>query len=107
MNLLQLAPDMPPGVVRLPANGTTVTAEALRHELAAAIDNGAAFVVDGSAVQTIGQAVLQILVAARRAAVAAERSLTIIDPSDALRACAEACCLAEAIGLAAGKAPAL
>jgi anti-anti-sigma regulatory factor len=91
----------------LPANGTTVTAEALRNDLVYAAQAGAATLVDGSAVQTIGQAVLQLLVAAKRAATAAGQSFAVVDPSDALQSRVAACCLAEAIGLDSGKAQAL
>lgn len=107
MNSPPLAPDMASEVVRLPANGTTVTAEDLRNDLVCAAELRALVMVDGSAVQTVGQAVLQLLVAARHAAAAAGKSLVVIDASDALRARVDACCLAEAIGLDARKAPEL
>jgi anti-anti-sigma regulatory factor len=107
MNSAPPLPDQYPGIICLPANGTTVTAEALRNDLVCAAELGSETVIDGSAVQTVGQAVLQLLVAARTAAIAAGKSVVIINASDGLRARADACCLGEAIGLEAGKAQAL
>lgn len=106
MHSLLPQPDPSPGTVWLPANGTTVTAEALRNDLVCAAELGDETIIDGSAVQTVGQAVLQLLVAARTAAIAAGKSVMIVNASEAFRARVQACCLGEAIGLHAGKAPA-
>ena len=98
----QFPPEIGAEVVRLPANGMTVTAEELRNQLVFAGPSDGAIVIDGSAVQTVGQAVLQLLVAARRDASAAGRSCRIVNASVALRDAVGACRLAAAIDLEAG-----
>lgn len=107
MNLPPVLPDADRGMVRLPPNGTTVTAEELRNQLVCAAEFGTATVIDGSAVQTIGQAVLQLLVSARRGAAIENKTCDIVDASTALLTAAAACRLAGEIGLDTGKAPTL
>lgn len=107
MNSPQSLPDPSTGVVALPANGTTTAAEELRNQLVCAAELGGSTVIDGSAVQTIGQAVLQLLVAARRTAAAEGRSCIITGASAAMMVVADACCLAEELGIVTGEAQAL
>jgi len=87
------------GAIRLPAHGTTVTAEDLRIHLVLAADYRERTEVDASGVESIGQAVLQLLVAARRDAAQAGQPFAILDPSPAFVTRVTAACLADAIGL--------
>jgi anti-anti-sigma regulatory factor len=104
MNSPQPQPDPGEAIIRLPAHGTTTTAEELRNQLVCAAELGGATVIDASAVQTIGQAVLQLLVAARRSAVAEGKPCEIIGASPALLTIASANCLGQELGLDTGKA---
>ena len=112
MNSLQ-SPDSFPsgsaeaklGLVRLPANGTTVAAEELHATLVLAADRAGEIVVDASAVENVGQAVLQLLLAARAEAEARGLDFTIDHPSEPFRARVEACLLAGALGLSPAQEP--
>ncbi|MBR0550965.1 STAS domain-containing protein [Sphingomonadaceae bacterium LXI357] len=84
--------------VRLPDNGTTVSAEELRVQLVLALDTHDAVTVDAGEVESIGQAVLQLLVAARAEAQAAEKPFTIINPTPAFVERVTRCRLADAVG---------
>lgn len=85
--------------LRLPAHGTTVTAEELRVRLVLAIDLDGETVVDASDVESVGQAVLQLLVAARVEAERCGQDFSIINPSPAFVERVTQCGLADAIGL--------
>lgn len=95
-------PDVEDRTLRLPANGTTVTAEDLRVRLVLAADLDDAIEIDASAVESVGQAVLQILVAARAEATASGQEFTIANPSPAFVDRVKSCHLAAAIGLETG-----
>ena len=90
---------LPPGGVRLPANGTTVAAEELHAALVLAVNHAPAIVIDASAVEHVGQAVLQLLIATRTQAATQGIAFSIADPSPAFRARVSACALCDAIGL--------
>ncbi|MBB5710734.1 STAS domain-containing protein [Sphingomonas xinjiangensis] len=92
------------GAVRLPAHGTTVTAEDLRVGLVLAADRNDAIEVDASDVESVGQAVLQLLVAARNEASAAGQDFRIVNPSQAFVERVTSCHLAHAVGLETGDA---
>lgn len=85
--------------LKLPAHGTTVTAEDLRVRLVLASDLDGAIEIDASAVESVGQAVLQLLVAARAEADAQGQRFVIQNPSPAFVDRVIACGLAPAIGL--------
>lgn len=85
--------------LRLPANGSTVTAEDLRVRLVLASDFDGGIRVDASEVESIGQAVLQLLVAARVEAGHAVQPFAIANPSPAFVERVHACRLGEALGL--------
>jgi anti-anti-sigma regulatory factor len=104
MDQSQPLPDAEEGALRLPAHGTTVTAETLRARLLAAADVDAAFEIDASQVESIGQAVLQLLVAARAEAASGNQSFRIANPSPAFVDRVNRCRLAGAIGLDTGDA---
>lgn len=87
------------GPVRLPAHGTTVTAEDLRVRLVLAADFEGRIEIDASEVESVGQAVLQLLVAARGEAETAGQPFAIADPSRAFVERVTACRLADALGL--------
>ncbi|MET0307322.1 MAG: STAS domain-containing protein [Sphingomonas sp.] len=88
--------------LRLPAHGTTVTAEDLRVRLVLAADHDDAIEVDASQVESVGQAVLQLLVAARAEAQSAGQAFRILDPSPAFTDRVTRCQLAAAIGIETG-----
>ncbi len=88
--------------LRLPAHGTTVTADGLRARLIAAMDQDDAIEIDASQVESVGQAVLQVLVAARSEAVSAGLDLSFLNPSQAFVDRVNACRLGTAIGLETG-----
>jgi anti-anti-sigma regulatory factor len=90
--------------VRLPAHGTTVTAEDLRTRLVAAADAHDAIEVDASDVESVGQAVLQLLVAARADAEGEGQTFHITNPSQAFIDRVTSCRLADAVGLETGDA---
>ncbi|WP_404337484.1 lipid asymmetry maintenance protein MlaB [Sphingomonas sp. MMS12-HWE2-04] len=98
---LQL-PEADDRSLRLPAHGTTVTAEDLRARLALAADQDDAVEVDASDVESVGQAVLQILVAARNEAQANGHPFRILNPSQAFVERVTSCHLVDAIGLEIG-----
>lgn len=85
--------------LRLPAHGTTVTAEELRIRFVLAADLDATIAVDASEVESVGQAVLQLLVAAKAEADRAGKAFAITNPSPAFVERVNQCRLAEAIGL--------
>ena len=87
--------------LRLPAHGSTVTAEDLRVRLVLAADFDGEMVIDAGEVESVGQAVLQLLVAAKAEADQTGQPFTIINPSPAFIERVVACRLAEAIGLTA------
>ena len=87
------------GPIRLPAHGTTVTAEDLRVRLVLAADLHGRVDIDASEVESVGQAVLQLLVAARAEAENCGHLYSINDPSPAFVERVTACRLADAIGL--------
>ena len=99
-------PDAEPGLddrsLRLPAHGTTVTAEDLRVRLVLAADLDDAIEVDASEVESVGQAVLQLLVAANAEATSAGQAFRIVNPSPAFTDRVNRCHLAAAIGLESG-----
>ena len=97
--LSQSDPMVDGGPVRLPAHGTTVTAEDLRVRLVLAADYDGRIDVDASGVESVGQAVLQLLVAARLDAEANAQPFAILDPSPSFVDRVTACRLADAIGL--------
>lgn len=86
--------------LRLPAHGSTITAEDLRVRLVLSSDFDTETVIDASEVESVGQAVLQLLVAAKAEADGAGRSFVIANPSPAFVARVAACRLGDAIGLA-------
>lgn len=88
--------------LRLPAHGTTVTAEDLRVRMVLAADHDDAIEIDASEVESVGQAVLQLLVAARTEAQANGQPFRIINPSPAFQERVASCRLADAIGLETG-----
>ena len=88
--------------LRLPAHGTTVTAEDLRTSIVLAADLDDAIEIDASQVESVGQAVLQVLVAARNEARANGQRFAITNPSPAFRERVASCRLAEAVGLETG-----
>ena len=88
--------------LRLPAHGTTVTAEDLRVRLVLAADLDDAIEVDASEVESVGQAVLQLLVAARIEAENAGQAFRIVNPSQAFVERVTSCRLAAAVGLETG-----
>lgn len=90
------------GPVRLPAHGTTVTAEDLRARLVMAADFDGLVEVDASGVESVGQAVLQLLVAMHAEARETGQTYRIINPSAAFVERVTCCRLAEAIGLETG-----
>ncbi|MDV3457369.1 STAS domain-containing protein [Sphingomonas sp. HF-S4] len=98
---LQL-PEAEDRSLRLPAHGTTVTAEDLRVRIVLAADLDDSIEIDGSQVESVGQAVLQILVAARAEAAANGQSFRIANPSQAFVERVTSCHLADAIGLETG-----
>lgn len=93
-------PDMAePGPVRLPAHGTTVTAEDLRVRLVLAADFDARIEVDASEVESVGQAVLQLLLAAQADAEQNGQTFSIVNPSPAFLDRVNRCRLADTLGL--------
>lgn len=88
--------------LRLPAHGTTVTAEDLRVRFVLAADLDDVIEVDASEVESVGQAVLQLLVAARNEALANGQGFRIANPSQAFVNRVTSCRLADAIGLETG-----
>lgn len=97
-------PEAEERAVRLPAHGTTVTAEDLRARLIAAADAEDSIEVDASDVESVGQAVLQLLVSARADAERDGQSFQIVNPSQAFIDRVTSCRLAEAVGLETGDA---
>lgn len=96
------APSDPPcgdRSLRLPAHGTTVTAEDLRVRLVLASDLDGEMVVDASEVESVGQAVLQLLVAACEEASMQGKAFVIADPSPAFIERVTACRLSDTLGL--------
>ena len=87
------------GLVRLPAHGTTVTAEDLRMRLVLAADHDERLEIDASQVESIGQAVLQLLIAARAEAERNGQPFAILQPSPAFVARVTGCRLADVVGL--------
>ena len=85
--------------LKLPANGTTSTAEELRVQLVLILDGHDPAQIDASEVENVGQAVLQLLVAAQAEARAADRPLSFVNPSAAFRDRVERCRLTDQIGL--------
>ena len=85
--------------LRLPAHGTTVTAEDLRVRLVLATDLDGVIEVDASEVESVGQAVLQLLVAAHTEAKANGQRFAITHPSPAFVDRVARCRLSDAIGL--------
>lgn len=88
--------------LRLPAHGTTVTAEDLRVRLVLAADLDDAIEIDASEVESVGQAVLQLLVAARAEAAGAGQAFRIVSPSPAFTDRVTRCQLAATLGLETG-----
>lgn len=100
MNSMQSPPDMVEnGPIRLPAHGTTVTAEDLRVRLVLAADFDGRIEIDASQVESVGQAVLQLLIAARADAEQNDQPFAILHPSAAFVQRVNGCRLADAIGL--------
>jgi anti-anti-sigma regulatory factor len=89
--------------VRLPAHGTTVTAEDLRTRLILAADLEDMIEVDASQVESVGQAVLQLLVAANAEARGAGQAFRIANPSQAFLDRVNSARLGDAIGLEIGE----
>ncbi|MXP10465.1 STAS domain-containing protein [Pseudoblastomonas halimionae] len=87
------------GPLKLPANGTTASAEELRIQLVLLLDGEDAEEIDASEVDNAGQAVLQLLVAAQAEAREAGRPLSFVNPSAAFRDRVERCRLTDQIGL--------
>lgn len=85
--------------LKLPANGSTASAEELRVQLVLMLDASEPTQIDASEVENAGQAVLQLLVAAQAEARAAGRPLVFANPSAAFRDRVERCRLIEQIGL--------
>ena len=102
MDQPQQLPDAEERVLRLPAHGTTVTAEELRAHLVGETDRNGAIEIDASQVESIGQAVLQLLVAARAEASRGAQDFRITNPSPAFIDRVNRCRLAGAIGLETG-----
>jgi anti-anti-sigma regulatory factor len=102
MDQSQQLPDTEERALRLPAHGTTVTAEDLRVRLVLAADLDDAIEIDASEVESVGQAVLQLLVAARAEAVAGGQEYRITNPSPAFVDRVNRCQLGAAIGLETG-----
>ena len=100
---LQSDPMTEGGVVRLPAHGTTVTAEDLRVHLVLAADYEGRTEIDASNVESVGQAVLQLLVAARADADANGQTFAILNPSPAFIDRVAACRLADVLGIETAK----
>ena len=98
---LQL-PEADDRALRLPAHGTTVTAEDLRVRFVLAADLDDTIEVDASQVESVGQAVLQLLVAARAEAAANGQRFRIANPSQAFVNRVNSCRLADAVGLETG-----
>lgn len=100
-------PPLPePGLdraLRLPAHGTTVTAEDLRVRLVLAFDFDDAIEIDAADVESVGQAVLQLLVAARAEARRNDHDFRIANPSPAFVDRVTRCRLADALGLETGE----
>jgi anti-anti-sigma regulatory factor len=88
--------------LRLPAHGTTVTAEDLRVRLVLAADFDDTLEIDASEVESVGQAVLQLLVAAKAEAVRNDQQFRIANPSPAFVDRVSRCRLAEVLGLETG-----
>ncbi|MBO9623705.1 MAG: STAS domain-containing protein [Sphingomonas sp.] len=88
--------------LRLPAHGTTVTAEDLRVRLVLAADFDDVLEIDASEVESVGQAVLQLLVAARAEAAGNGQPFRITNPSPAFVDRVTRCQLADVIGLETG-----
>lgn len=88
--------------LRLPAHGTTVTAEDLRVRLVLAADLDDAVEIDASEVESVGQAVLQLLVAARNEAAGNGQPFRILNPSHAFVDRVIRSRLASAVGLETG-----
>nr|WP_188054543.1 STAS domain-containing protein [Sphingosinithalassobacter sp. CS137] len=89
--------------LRLPAHGTTVTAEDLRVRLVLAADLDDEMAVDATDVESVGQAVLQLLVAARAEAASNGQNFRIDNPSPAFVERVERCRLTQALGLQTGE----
>ncbi len=89
--------------LRLPVNGTTVSAEDLKVRLVLAADLDEEIHIDASQVETVGQAVLQLLVAAREEAESKGLEFEIINPSPAFLERVAACGLADTLGLQPAK----
>ena len=95
-------PEAEDRTLRLPAHGTTVTAEDLRVQLVMAADFDDTIEIDASEVESVGQAVLQLLVAARAEAAGVGQTFRITNPSNAFVERVTSCRLADAIGLQTG-----
>ncbi|GAB5352491.1 STAS domain-containing protein [Qipengyuania sp. 483] len=95
----QAGTEKTPGPLKLPANGTTASAEELRIQLVLLLDGQNPTEIDASEVENIGQAVLQLLVAVQAEARTANRPLSFVNPSAAFRDRIERCRLTEQIGL--------
>lgn len=95
-------PEADDRALRLPAHGTTVTAEDLRVRFVLAADLDDVIEVDASQVESVGQAVLQLLVAARAEAKGNGQAFRIVNPSQAFVNRVTSCRLADAIGLETG-----
>lgn len=91
--------------LRLPAHGSTTTAEDLRVRLVLASDFDGEMVIDASQVESIGQAVLQLLVAAKAEADGAGQPFIIANPSPAFVERVTACRLGAAFGLTTEEEP--
>lgn len=102
MDQSQQLPDVEERALRLPAHGTTVTAEDLRVRLVLAADLDDAIEIDASEVESVGQAVLQLLVAARTEAASNGLEFRIANPSPAFVDRVNRCQLAAAVGLETG-----
>jgi anti-anti-sigma regulatory factor len=102
MDQSQQLPDIEERALRLPAHGTTVTAEDLRVRLVLAADLDDAIEIDASEVESVGQAVLQLLVAARTEAASNGLEFRIANPSPAFVDRVNRCQLGAAIGLETG-----
>lgn len=102
MDQSQQLPDAEERNLRLPAHGTTVTAEDLRVRLVLAADLDDAIEIDASEVESVGQAVLQLLVAARAEAASNGLDFRIANPSPAFVDRVNRCQLGAAIGLETG-----
>ena len=89
--------------LRLPVNGSTVTAEDLKVRLVLAADLDDEICVDASQVESIGQCVLQLLVAATEEAERRSLKFEIINPSLPFMERVAGCGLAPVLGLENGK----